>query len=476
MLKPTKTATLGSGLVINEFLLPDNNPNKISLPVKRTAGQPLIGVTLHNTDWISVAAGTTPAEQYTRATYNGNMGDARVHYFVDDKCAWRNFSDEYTSWHSATGGQGPGNVNTISIEAIMRNQTDAESVASMENTAKLIAWIFGQYGWTVEKNLYTHNYWTNYKATGQQSADLDAQSLKKVSTATKCFNSTALANASGKYCPLFLLPQWEKFKALIKKYMGATTAPVTPPPASGVETPPKNPADPAPVIWNYLKGKGLNGYAVAGLMGNLYAESGLIAINLQNNYEKSLGFNDTTYTVAVDNGTYTNFVKDSAGYGLAQWTYYTRKQALLDFAKAAKKSIGDLNMQLDFLWKELQGYTGVMKILNAAKTVREASDAVLLDFERPADQSEAVKVKRAGYGQGYYDKYAAAAPVTPPAPTTPTAPQGSGDNPSAWAKDATRWAIETGLFAGDGAGNYDWQAPLTREMAAQIFYNAAKTK
>jgi len=230
ILKPKKTVTLDNGLTVNEFLLTENNPNRISLPAKRTANQPLIGVTLHNTNWISVAAGTTPAEQYTRATYNGNMGDARVHYYVDNKCAWRNFTDDYTSWHAATGGQGHGNSNTISIESIMRNQSDAESAASMENTAKLIAWIFKTYGWTVEKNLYTHNYWTNYKVTGQMSADLDAQSLKKVSSTVKCFNSSALANPNGKYCPAFLLPQWEKFKALIKKYMDAGTATPAPPP------------------------------------------------------------------------------------------------------------------------------------------------------------------------------------------------------------------------------------------------------
>lgn len=44
----------------------------------------IIGVTVHNTDWISVASGTTPAEQYTRATVNGNMKDVRVHYYVDN--------------------------------------------------------------------------------------------------------------------------------------------------------------------------------------------------------------------------------------------------------------------------------------------------------------------------------------------------------------------------------------------------------
>lgn len=159
-------------------------------------------------------------------------------------------------------------------------------------------------------------------------------------------------------------------------------------------------------IWNYLKSKGLNDYGIAGLMGNLHAESGLIPTNLQNSYEKKLGFTDITYTNAVDNGTYNNFVKDSAGYGLAQWTYWSRKQNLLDFAKAKKTSIGDLEMQLDFLWKEIQGYTTVFNTLKNATSVREASDVVLLEYERPADKSEAVQIRRADYGETYYKKYA----------------------------------------------------------------------
>lgn len=176
-------------------------------------------------------------------------------------------------------------------------------------------------------------------------------------------------------------------------------------------TTPANPSSPsttdtAKTIWDFLIGKGLNAYAVAGIMGNLQAESALNPQNLQNTYEKKLGYTDSTYTQAVDNGTYTNFVKDSAGYGLAQWTYWSRKQALLQYAQSAKKSIGDLTMQLEFLWKELQGYTSVMKTLKSATSVRQASDAILTGYEKPANQGESVKTKRAGYGQTFYDKYA----------------------------------------------------------------------
>jgi len=160
-------------------------------------------------------------------------------------------------------------------------------------------------------------------------------------------------------------------------------------------------------IWNYLRSRGLSPAGAAGLMGNLYAESGLRPNNLQNSCEKSLGYTDAGYTAAVDSGAYGNFIHDCAGYGLAQWTYWSRKQALLAWAETAKKSIGDLEMQLDFLMKELaDGYRSLLSKLTTAGTIRTASDAVLLEYERPADQSEAVKVKRAGYGQAIYNKYA----------------------------------------------------------------------
>lgn len=161
-------------------------------------------------------------------------------------------------------------------------------------------------------------------------------------------------------------------------------------------------------IWRFLKSQGMTNAGAAGLMGNLFAESGLNPKNLQNTYEKSLGYTDETYTAAVDSGKYTNFVHDKAGYGLAQWTYWSRKQAFLAFCKATGASVGDLDTQLKFLMKELsESFPGVLAVLMSATSVREASNAVLLQFERPASKdTEATQSKRAGYGQGYYNKFA----------------------------------------------------------------------
>ena len=110
------------------------------------------------------------------------------------------------------------------------------------------------------------------------------------------------------------------------------------------------------IIWNYLFKQGFSAPAVFGLMGNIQAESAFIPNNLQDSYEKHLGFTNETYTAAVDSGAYNNFCIDAAGYGLCQWTSGGRKANLLNFAHARGKSIGDINMQLDFLMQELNGH------------------------------------------------------------------------------------------------------------------------
>ena len=185
-------------------------------------------------------------------------------------------------------------------------------------------------------------------------------------------------------------------------------------------------------IWNYLIKNGLSQAGAAGLMGNLYAESGLRPTNLQNSYETRFGLTDSTYTAAVDEGKYRygsystaagSFAHDNAGYGLAQWTYWSRKQALYKAAKARGTSIGDLETQLSYLISELKtGFPAVYKALGVATLVKESSDIVMTRFERPANQSDTAKNLRASYGMKYYDKFAkmTASEGNEPAPTTNT--------------------------------------------------------
>ena len=158
-------------------------------------------------------------------------------------------------------------------------------------------------------------------------------------------------------------------------------------------------------VWDFLKAAGFNDYAAAGIMGNIDAESGMRSNNLQDTYAKEFGMSDAQYTAAVDNGEYTNFINDSAGYGLCQWTYHTRKKKLYDLAKAKNKSISDIDVQLELLLKELKGMTGLYNTLKNATSVRQASDAFMIQFENPYDKNEKRKEERANFGMVYYNKY-----------------------------------------------------------------------
>lgn len=155
------------------------------------------------------------------------------------------------------------------------------------------------------------------------------------------------------------------------------------------------------ITWDYFKGKGLNDYAIAGIMGNLFCESGINPKNLENSKEHLLGYNDDTYTKAVDNNTH-DFVNDKSGYGIAQWTFWSRKKGLFDLSKSRNISIGDLYLQLDYLWKELSvDYLNVYNDAQSASSVRMMSDSFLVNFERPKDYSQANFLKRWQSGLGY---------------------------------------------------------------------------
>ena len=197
ILKPDKTTSLG-GVTVNEFLLTKHNPRNIAMPSVKMEG--IIGVTVHNTDWIRMANGTTPAEQYTRATYNGNMNDVRVHYYVDHTCAWQNLPLDLSGWHAADGS-GNGNRKTIAIECIMSSAYNANDQKSEDNAARLAAALLKQYGLGIEC-LFTHTHWLNVK--DGKTGDVDTLNTMR---------------NPYKMCPLYILPHWAAFKAKVAYYL-----------------------------------------------------------------------------------------------------------------------------------------------------------------------------------------------------------------------------------------------------------------
>ena len=152
-------------------------------------------------------------------------------------------------------------------------------------------------------------------------------------------------------------------------------------------------------IFNYLTNRGYNAAVACGILANIYSESGFSPTNLQNSYERLLGYTDDSYTAAVDNGSYGNFVYDSAGYGLCQWTYFSRKQNLLDFKNNRGCSIGNLTMQLDFMMQEFTGGYGslhesFLQRGNSSEVAYSAGYDWCYYYERPAGYDSGVSDTR----------------------------------------------------------------------------------
>lgn len=172
-------------------------------------------------------------------------------------------------------------------------------------------------------------------------------------------------------------------------------------------------------IWAVLYNAIGNENGVAGLMGNLQAESGLVSYRLQGDftldYTKSVD-----YTNKVNSGEITRdqFINDAKGYGLAQWTYYTRKEALYDAWQASGyASIGDVRLQVAFLIDELRtSYPSVYNTLVTTPDILTASNDVLFNFENPQQQGPDVQLVRYNLSVALYNALATGEPVPIPVP------------------------------------------------------------
>ena len=203
ILRPDTTTTLNE-VKINEYLLTKHNPNRIDMPSVSMESK-VIGITVHNTEWISAASGTTPAEQYTRATVNGNMNDVRVHYYVDNTCAWQNLPHSLSGWHAADGS-GNGNRRTIAIECIMSSAYNVTDKKSEDNCARLAAALLKKYNLDIN-HLFTHTHWLNVR-------DGKSGTVDYLNTARNPY----------KMCPLYILPHWSAFKSKVQSYMKSGTS------------------------------------------------------------------------------------------------------------------------------------------------------------------------------------------------------------------------------------------------------------
>ena len=158
-------------------------------------------------------------------------------------------------------------------------------------------------------------------------------------------------------------------------------------------------------IWDFFRAKGLTDCGVAGLMGNLYAESGLKSNVLErlciNRYAKAgIAYTDETYTISIHLGTISKdeFLRPMGkhyGYGLAQWTTESRKSGLYDYCFNKNVPIDDLEAQCEYLWYELEtSFKTTLSALKTAQDIDSASDTVLLRFEVPKDAQSQIDLRR----------------------------------------------------------------------------------
>ena len=174
-------------------------------------------------------------------------------------------------------------------------------------------------------------------------------------------------------------------------------------------------------IWDALNADIQNDYGVAGLMGNLYGESSLIPGRVENDFTAD-------YSISVD---YTNKLNSGQvsreefrwntsppqtngygpGYGLAQWTFYTRKYNYYDYFSAGMHGqAGSVIFEVWFLLWELQtDYSSTYNVLKNATSVNQASDYVLEHFENPDHWQNYITIRRQ-YSQNLYDEYAGSEP------------------------------------------------------------------
>lgn len=154
----------------------------------------------------------------------------------------------------------------------------------------------------------------------------------------------------------------------------------------------------AGTVWRALRAAGMTGAGAAAMLGNMQAESALRANNAQDGMTR---LTDEEYTAGADRGEL-NFAADAVGYGLCQWTYPTRKAALLEFARAEKTSLGDLTMQLSFCVRELQqDFSGLWAYLKTTDDIDTAAGRICREFERPAVDNSGL---RAEYARKWYEK------------------------------------------------------------------------
>jgi len=148
--------------------------------------------------------------------------------------------------------------------------------------------------------------------------------------------------------------------------------------------------DNAEKILRFLVGKDLTLIQAAGIIGNFYEESGLDPTNV----EKTPDTTDPDYRP-----------EDMNGFGIAQWTWPSRQQAMYAYHQETGRSMVDLSFQLDWFWKEFtEGYAGGVVTLKEKTTISDAAVDFHHSYEGSNDTASMIQ-ERVDSGTTIYEQF-----------------------------------------------------------------------
>ena len=139
-------------------------------------------------------------------------------------------------------------------------------------------------------------------------------------------------------------------------------------------------------IYNGLRQGGLSQTGTLAMMGNWQCESGLEPNRLQGDFSPYRTLSKD-YVRRIEDFTLSRdvFAFDGKGFGLAQWTWHGRKQALWDAWHKSDLHIDSAELQVKFALSELQNdYSGLFEYLKKTNDLYEATARICKEFERPA--------------------------------------------------------------------------------------------
>lgn len=179
-------------------------------------------------------------------------------------------------------------------------------------------------------------------------------------------------------------------------------------------------------IYNLLMTHFHNDIGVSGLMGNLQAESYLTPYRMQSELSESADISRSYATDVVQgNITKSQFIAkdqdsiwyhgveyDGVGFGLAQWTYFSRKEALYDWRISNEFIDFGVNCTVSFLIHELStNYPECYDMVMNGTNLKAVSDYILANFENPGDQSTEMKLHRYRLAAAILNDYGGHTPV-----------------------------------------------------------------